>query len=115
MSVFSILETRELSGVTFVRDYLQLQFDGPWLNVYVWPRILTQSGAMEPETQSYRDALCALIGKSVEEAVEEPKTRLSVRFSDNSVLEISLRQGDRSTPEAAMLQEGTVGGHWTTF
>ena len=37
--VLSCLHNQPLSAVTFVRDYLQLQFDGPCVSAYVWPTL----------------------------------------------------------------------------
>jgi hypothetical protein len=43
------LENRDLSAVTFVRDYIQLHFDGPVLNAYVWPKINNALGVFEQD------------------------------------------------------------------
>jgi hypothetical protein len=40
VSTLGQLKGRDLSAVTFMRDYLQLQFDGPFLNIFDWPRVL---------------------------------------------------------------------------
>jgi hypothetical protein len=35
-----ILQGQELNGVTFIRDYIQFQFDGPVLNAYTLPTVV---------------------------------------------------------------------------
>ena len=103
----SSLDNRELSAVTFVRDYLQLQFDGPFLNVYVWPIICLATKRLATGSPGYRDVLCGLIGQSVVAAVEEPRTKLAIHFGKDIALEISLKAEDQIGPEAAMLKDGT--------
>jgi hypothetical protein len=104
--ILDVLKGREVSAVTFVRDYLQLQFDGPFLNAFVWPRIKTGAAILDFETPGYRDALCSQIGKTVGGVIEEANRRLSLFFTDGSIIEISLLSRDRRGPEAALLQDG---------
>ena len=59
------LKGRNLSAVTFVQDYLQLQFDGPFLNIFVWPRITVSGKSLSFGMQGYRDELCGQIAKTV--------------------------------------------------
>src|SRR5688572_14280128 len=113
-AVFKIFGMKELSAVTFIRDYVQLQFDGPYINAYVWPRVSVQTGVFDLGTSGYRDVLCAQINKVIEKIVEESDVRLLLFFTDRSQIEISLREVDRRTPDAVMLQDGT-GQHWTAL
>ena len=50
-SPLSYLEGRDLSAVTFVRDYLQCNFDWPYINPYVWPTVITGSKIFDMKAQ----------------------------------------------------------------
>lgn len=73
----------EISSVCFVRDYVELHFDGPILRSLASPVIVADAGRFEFPTAGSRDALCALIGLTVEGADDEPES-LSLRLSDGS-------------------------------
>jgi hypothetical protein len=105
------LKGRELSAVTFVRDYLQLHFDGPFLNVFVWPQIKIDGTMYCLDSVGYRDALCTQIGKIVGGAVVQAGTQVSLFFADGSIIQISLLSRDRQGPEALLFQgeDGSFG------
>jgi len=112
--ILRMVEGRELSAVTFVRDYLQLHFDGPFLNAYVWPVVvLPDAVPYSAATRGYRDKLCARIGCAVLSA-SETKDHIAISFADDSLFRISLRDEDRSGPEAAVLDDGS-GQRWNTW
>jgi hypothetical protein len=93
------LEGEELGSVVFVRDYLQLDFDGTRVTCKIWPTIVAPTGAINVDDQGYRDALCKLISTRIE-SVEETSERIALVFSDGRRLELDLaaatgRDGDR--------------------
>jgi len=104
-TILSCLKGEQLSAVTFIQDYVQLHFDGPFLTAYVWPHILNENGSVTPKVSGYRDTLCELIGKIVVKAFEMPDDRLAIEFANGAVLEVSLRESDREGPEAAVFRE----------
>jgi hypothetical protein len=106
VSILEELKGRDLSAVTFVRDYLQLHFDGPYFNCFVWPRIITATNAVNIDSLGYRDILCAQIGKVVGGMVEEKDMRFRFFFTDGSMIEVSLQPKDRRGPEALLFQNG---------
>ena len=56
-SVLKRLVGEQLSAVTFVMDYLHLDFDGQNINLYVWPTIEIEGEAGRSAGASgYRDA-----------------------------------------------------------
>jgi hypothetical protein len=59
------LRGQELAGVAFVRDYVELWFDGPVLRCYATPEVLTERRAVRFPEAGSRDALCELIGAEV--------------------------------------------------
>lgn len=49
------IEGRELGAVTFVRDYVQLAFDGPMITAVTVPFLLMGENRFNWETPGYRD------------------------------------------------------------
>lgn len=90
----------ELNAVEFVQDYLQLRFDTPVLTLYAWPHILLSEFSIAYGEPEYRNALCSLIGEKVEEAALEEGDSLTLKFENDTVLALSLREEDLDRPEA---------------
>jgi hypothetical protein len=90
----------ELNAVEFVQDYLQLRFDTPVLTLYAWPHILLSEFSIAYGEPEYRNALCSLIGEKVEEATLEEGDSLTVKFENDTVIALSLREEDLDGPEA---------------
>jgi hypothetical protein len=98
--LFEQLRGRELNSVEFVRDYLQLRFDGPTINVMT-PVVVTRStGRSRSWDEQFRNALCEQIGKAVRSVEVVEQLRLVIAFDDRSEISISLVPEDYSGPEA---------------
>ena len=80
---FNILIKEQLSSVTFVQDYLQLDFDGHKLTCYSWPEIIISSKSIIFPTESYRNILCSFIAKEVN----------AVEYKDEQYLRFIFNQG----------------------
>jgi hypothetical protein len=72
------LEGEQLSAVTFVRDYVQLHFDGPRLTLLTWPVVIAAEARCAFGEPGYRDSLCRLIGRIVARAYVRVEERLRV-------------------------------------
>ena len=97
----------ELSAVVFVRDYVQLQFDGPGLTAINDPTVVVGGRAYTTTTAGYRDALCGQIGHSVVSAEVASDMEITIEFDDGSTISISLREQDYLYgPEAAVFHHG---------
>lgn len=94
---------QDLSAVTFVRDYVQLQFDGPMMNVLT--PIVVRAGTLVSRQggDGFRDALCGQISKTVVGARADEDDALTISFSDGSAVSISLKQEDYVGPEAVVI------------
>lgn len=101
-----MLKGEELTAVEFVERFLQLRFGDVLLSLYVWPDVADPDGISiafgEP---GYRDALCLLIGETVETAELEVGRALTAEFENGYVLALSLREEDVDTAES-----GTISG-----
>ena len=91
-----------LSSVTFVTDYLQLDFSGYGFTMNSWPAITADNRKLDHTDRDYKDALCSLIGQNVVEVDEYWDTGLRLGFGNGTALTLSLRVGrDFPCPEIA--------------
>jgi hypothetical protein len=103
-SRLALLVGTELGAVTFVRDYIQLTFDGPVLTALTSPTIARGGRRWSHGDAGYRDALCACIALPVQAATARAGEAITITFTDDTELTISLRPSDRVGPEAAHLK-----------
>jgi hypothetical protein len=85
-----ILQGEKLSSVTFVMDYLQLDFDGYRLTLNDWPIVIIDNIMYRYGEQPYRDKLCSLITKIVSEVVLVIDDILILKFSTYGSITLSL-------------------------
>ena len=102
---------REMSSVEFVRDYLQLRFDGPTINVYTPTTVVAGEERATTWDTHVRNLLCAQISKAVSSVSVEPAEALTLVFVDASVIRISLREQDYRCTEA-VYYHGFSNGQW---
>jgi hypothetical protein len=88
-----------LSSVTFVRDYVQLVFDGGGMSAYTAPTVTSGSESLSLGQPGYRDSLCGRTGCRVE-CTEIDDLRMSIVLEGGVVVSISLRDDDYRGPEA---------------
>ncbi|MFG2044964.1 hypothetical protein [Dactylosporangium sp. NPDC048998] len=113
-SLLAALIGEELASVIFIRDYVELDFDGPRLSVYVWPRVAVGTDIRRISDPGYRDALCALIGHTVTSSTESGEVGLVIDFGPGSV-EIKPRPSEVERPEIAMLRGFADGPEWMVW
>jgi len=94
----SAIESAELKSVEFVEDFLQLRFGTPLLRLYAWPHVLLPDFSVAFGEPEYRNALCAQIGETVENAMLEEDDALTIEFSNGIVFALSLREEDVDSP-----------------
>ncbi len=74
-----------LSSVEFVMDYVQLRFCGAMLTTYRRPHIQIGYHTYLPGEPGYRDALCSLIGQTVEDTEVCERHFLRISFEGSSI------------------------------
>jgi hypothetical protein len=92
---------RRLSAVTFILDYIQLQFDPPPTINALTP-VTVRSGdrrAISGE-ETFRNLLCEQIPKTVRSVSLIDGEALIISFEDSSSISLSLRKQDYVVPEA---------------
>jgi hypothetical protein len=97
----------QIGSVCFVRDYVELHFNGPILRSLASPVVESGSGRWQFPELGSRDALCALIGLTVE-AADDAADALSLDLSDGSRFVVP-KWCDVGGPEVAHLVPTTDG------
>ena len=105
----SALLGQELSSVTFVQDYVQLDFNGPGLTLLIWPEVSSRDGTYRFPEPGYRDSLCSQIGKRVQAVSLAADEALSLQFESDVIFRVSLRSEDYVGPEAMHFISGVAG------
>jgi hypothetical protein len=93
----------QLTSVQFVMDYLILGFDERGaLTTLVWPEIFNENKKITFERTGYRDELCSLIQKTLQNATMESDETISLGFENGTEIRIPLRSY-RHSGERAIL------------
>jgi len=117
----SAVEGEALNSVTFVQDYLQLDFDGPRFTFFQWPEVFLEAGSKLPEGSyafgdpGYRDVLCSLIEAEVESTSAEEGVALEIKFDNGAIVRVSLREEELQGPEAGQFFSGEEGDSLVVF
>jgi hypothetical protein len=70
----------QISGVCFVRDYLEIHFDGPIIRILSNPTIKAGERTLQIPSPGSRDAICGIIGATVKD----------LKLQENMLLELIL-------------------------
>src|SRR6266480_3468259 len=100
----NVLVGRQLSSVEFVRDYLQLRFEGPCLTVITDPIVEMGSIKFERNNNEFCNVLCGRISTTVLQAYVHENEEIRIDFHDNAGIIISLKPENYIGPEAALFQ-----------
>ena len=79
--LLSRLVGRNLATVVFLRWYLQLTFDGPFLTCEAWPTVDVGAGEIGYGEPGYRDTLCSLLSETVVATHESTGVGLVIEFA----------------------------------
>jgi hypothetical protein len=97
---FQQIVGEHLSAVTFVQDYLQLQFDGPTLNALTAVTVTSPDEHAKSGDDQFRNLLCSCITKQVLGVEVREREALHIRLADGFSVSVSLRDEDYRCPEA---------------
>lgn len=92
----------DLSAITFVRDYYQFQFDGPYFNVMTPVTVLCGTTRVRSGDDQFRNSVCGQIGKSVRSTTFREGDAITITFEDDSQVQFSLKTEDYPGPEAVV-------------
>ena len=96
----------DLSGIVFVRDYLQLQFNPPpQINVYS-ARVVASSDGRSAAfgEEAFANIAIGLIGHFVREVIVDVERSFRIVFTDGDEIMISLRPEHSLGPEVVDFQ-----------
>ncbi len=107
VTALEMLVGAEVGSVSFVRDYVELHFDGPILRALSAPIVEIDGTEITFPSEGSRDSLCLLIGKEVVAAREDTEA-LILEFGGSTLLRIPLVTSEL-VPEAAHLVPASEG------
>ena len=114
-SFLAAIEGQELSSVSFVQDYLQLDFNGPVLTLYIWPEVFRAEGSYGFGEPGFRDMLCEEITNDVETATFAEAIALEISFESGTIFRVPLRDQDYVGAEAGQFLSGEPGDELVVF
>ena len=99
--IFQQIVGEQLSGVTFVMDYLQLEFNPPpVINAYTPVTVSSGPKSCISGDDQFRNLLCEQITKIVKSVEVRADEAFIITFEDGSTISISLKPSDYPGPEA---------------
>lgn len=101
VTALTMLVGSEVGGVAFVRDYVEVHFDGPIFRALSAPIMEIDGNEVRFPSEGSRDCLCLLIGRTVLAAREDPGS-LVLDFEGSMRLRVPLVTNEPA-PEAAHL------------
>jgi len=103
-NAFAELIGKDLAGVIFIRDYVQLQVDSGFVLSALTPVTVRCGGTSATLGEAaFANLLIGQIGKIVGGVDLRSKEALTIRFEDGSTIAVSLRLDDYRGPEAILL------------
>ena len=105
LTLLGQLSGRRLHAVTFVLDYVQLQFE-PALTISAFTRVSVRpngESVTDDDDDQFRNLLCAQISKEVGLVIVRDAKSFDLTFDDSSGVSISLRPEDYVGPEAVAI------------
>jgi hypothetical protein len=94
------LVSEELNVIAFVMDYVEFHFNGPRLTALTDPHVRIGSQTWTFPRPGSRDALCALIGRTVQVVSIKTDEHILLDFGEATLI-IPLDEDSLSGPEAA--------------
>jgi hypothetical protein len=113
-AILKTLAGEKLSSITFVMDYLQMDFDGNGFNMYIWPEVIVDDEVYKFGENEYQNKLCSFITKQVKEIEYEDEVRLGIVFQDDNRIELSLDPNNVDIV-AEIAEYRDTEGNWLVF
>lgn len=99
---FLLLYGRELSSVEFVRDYIQLRFDGPRITIITDPVVESSNDKYARTNPNFCNMLCNFIGYPIE-AVSLDQENVTLIFPNAQNIKVFLHS---ETGESLIFDDG---------
>jgi len=108
--ILKVIEGGRLVAITFVMDYVQLQFDDGLLTLFTWPTVKIGSVTFKWKDIGFRDALCELITHEVVSTSVREHDAVKISFDNLAAVDVSLKEADYRCPEALTFRHSS--GFW---
>lgn len=94
----------ELSGVSFIRNYVRFEFNPPpMVDALTRTVVATSAGSAALGEPAFADLAVSLIGKVVEAVELNEGEAFTIRFAGGSLIAISLQLEEAVGPEAVLI------------
>jgi len=108
------LKGEELNAVQFIMDYLQIFFNDKWFNCYIWPSIDANNDVYKFGDIDYRNKLCELIGKRVNDVYIIDNDLLVIEFETRERIQLNINPNNPEiVSEIAVFWDEN--GSWAVF
>jgi hypothetical protein len=95
-----------MSAVSFVHDYVEFHFDGRIFRALTAPIVCGRGASIRFPQEGSRDALCAIIGRTVVNVIIQESETIELRFDGGEAICVPLSTDARVGPEAAHYMSG---------
>ena len=99
---------QQMSAVAFVQDYVELHFDGKILRALANPMVTVGGASFKFPGPGSRDALCALIGRTVVNVVVHEGDRIDLQFDGGALVRIPLAQSEEGQRRRTMHRRARI-------
>lgn len=104
----SELQGLQVSAVCFVRDYIEICFDGPVVRIIHRYAMRDSAIVSSNESNGWRDHLCTLLGKIVTAVELSDQKYCKIYFDSCAILDIDLLHKERFSGEAMHFFSGPL-------
>ena len=87
---FNELIGKELAGIGFIRDSIEITFDGPILRYFVFPVLQINNELIDSNNINWRNSLRLLIGDIVTDAVSKNDIHVEILFKSGKKLIVDM-------------------------
>ena len=114
-NIFNELIGEQLSSVIFVQDYLQIDFDGNRITLFVWPAVYSNGRYWKISDKEFRNEICGLIAKIVKATQFHEKELLELTFADDTKISIPLNEDNPEINGPEILNYTNVNQEWVVI
>lgn len=108
---FELLINKELESVVFIRDYIQLLFEGPKITIISRLSIIVNNRVINAHSNKYFQTLINCIDEKVTSTEMKENSKVNLWFSNGVGFQMSLNPEDSRDGESLHLFDGK-GGYW---
>lgn len=97
------LHEQEVTAITFIHDYFQIQLSDATISIYWWPYIISTGATYRFDDPEFATVARKLILQTIDSVACSAK-EFELTFSNGSTLHVVFEQKDTQGPEAVSIQ-----------